>query len=66
MLLGERGKYKSKLVTVVEGNPNGPFFISYQHRGVREGATPFPGALHFTLDLYLIMLSIKVASSTIF
>ena len=27
--------------------------------GVQEGATPFPGLLHFTLDLYLIMLSVK-------
>ena len=24
-----------------------------------EGATPFPGLLHFTLDPYLIMLSVK-------
>ena len=29
------------------------------HRGVGEGATPFPGLLHFTLDLYLIMMSVK-------
>ena len=29
------------------------------HQGVREGATPFPGLLHFTLDPYLIMLSVK-------
>ena len=27
--------------------------------GVGEGATPFPGLLHFTLDTYLILLSIK-------
>ena len=29
------------------------------HWGVGEGATPFPGLLHFTLDPYLIMLSAK-------
>ena len=32
------------------------------HRGVEEGATPFPGLLHFTLDPYLIMLSAKQGS----
>ena len=26
---------------------------------VWEGATPFLGLLHFTLDIYLIMLSVK-------
>ena len=29
------------------------------HQRVGEGTTPFPGLLHFTLDLYLIMLSVK-------
>ena len=28
-------------------------------RVVGEGATPFPGLLHFTLDPYLKMLSVK-------
>ena len=32
------------------------------YQGVREGATPFPGLLHFTLDPYLIMLSVKQGS----
>ena len=45
---------KVKLVTVVEGDPKAPFSI-----GVREGATPFPELLHFTLDLYLMILSVK-------
>ena len=27
--------------------------------GVGVGATPFPGLLHFTLNKYLIMLSVK-------
>ena len=30
-----------------------------QHRGVGESATPFPGLLHFTLDMHLILLSVK-------
>ena len=29
------------------------------HLGVGEGAIPFPGLLHFTLDTNLIMLSVK-------
>ena len=29
------------------------------HRGIGEGATPFPGLLHFTLDPYLILLNVK-------
>ena len=29
------------------------------HRGVGKSATSFPGLLHFTLDSYLIMLSVK-------
>ena len=34
-------------------------FQQLLHRGVGEGATPFPGLLHFTLDPYLIMLRVK-------
>ena len=41
------------------GWPKGSFFNSYYNRGVGEGATPFPGLLHCTLDPYLIMLSVK-------
>ena len=37
-------------------------FQELLHRGVGEGATPFPGLLHFTLDTYLISLSIKQGS----
>ena len=40
-----------------QGQPEGSFFNSY--RGVRESATPFSGLLHFTLDTYLISLSVK-------
>ena len=41
------------------GWPEGSLFDSLLHQGVGEGATPFPGLLHFTLDPYLIMLSVK-------
>ena len=34
-------------------------FRQLQYQGVGKGATPFPGLLHFTLDPYLIMLSVK-------
>ena len=36
-----------------------PPFQWLLHRGVGDGAIPFPGLLHFTLDSYLIMLSVK-------
>ena len=49
---------KVKLVTLVEGDPKAPFSIATTLR-CREGATPFPGLLHFTLDPYLILLSFK-------
>ena len=29
------------------------------HGGVGKGAAPFPGLLHFTLDMYLILLGVK-------
>ena len=38
---------KVKLATIVEGDPK------LQHRGVGEGATPFPRLLYFTLDTYI-------------
>ena len=50
---------KVKLATIAEGDPKAPFLIATLHQGVGEGATPFPGLLHFTLDPYLIMLSVK-------
>ena len=37
-------------------------FNSYYTKVVGEGTTPFPWLLHFTLDPYLIMLSIKQGS----
>ena len=49
---------KVKLATIVEGNPKVPFSIATTPR-CRGGRYSFPGLLHFTLDLYLIMLSVK-------
>ena len=40
-------------------------FQEVLHQGVWEGATPFQGLTHFTLDHYLIMLSVKQGLSTI-
>ena len=37
-------------------------FYQLSYRGVRENATLVPELLHFTLDLYLIMLSVKQGS----
>ena len=49
---------KVKLVTLVESDPNDPFSIATTTR-CRGGHYSFPGSLHFTLDPYLIMLSVK-------
>ena len=40
----------------MEGDPKAPVSIAII---LRKGATPFPGLLHFTLDPYLIKLSVK-------
>ena len=48
----------SKLATIVEGNPKAPFSIATTPR-CRGGRYSFPGLLYFTLDPYLIMLSVK-------
>ena len=44
---------------LVEGGPKAPLSIptTLRCKIVGEGATPFHGLLHFTLDPYLIMLS---------
>ena len=47
-----------KLATLVEGDPKAPFSIATTP-GCRAGATSFSGLLHFILDTYLIMLSVK-------
>ena len=51
-------KVKVKLATIVEGDPKAPFSIATTPR-CRGGRYSFPGLLHFTLDPYLIMLSVK-------
>ena len=48
----------SKLATVVDGDQKALFSISITPR-CRGGRTPFPELLHFTLDTYLILLSVK-------
>ena len=45
-------------MTVVEGNQKAPFSIAATPR-CGEGANSFPELLHFTLDMYLVMLSVK-------
>ena len=47
-----------KLAILIEGDLKAPFSIAIIPR-CREGATPFPGLFHFTLDPYLIILSAK-------
>ena len=49
---------KVKLATIVEGNPKAPFSIATTPM-CRGGCYSFPGLLYFTLDPYLIMLSVK-------
>ena len=54
------------LATLVKSDPKVPFLIAITPR-CRKGTTPFTGLLHFTLDTYLIMPTVKqAASSTIF
>ena len=45
-------------MTVVQSDPKAPLAIATTPRS-RGGRDPFPGLLHFTLDAYLIMLSVK-------
>ena len=55
---------KKKVGNRCRGRPEGSLFIS--NYTVGEGATPFPGLLHFTFDMYLVSLSVKQGvSSTI-
>ena len=49
---------KSKVGDQSQGRLKGSLFNSYNTE-VLGRATPFPGLLHFTLDPYLIMLSVK-------
>ena len=47
------------MATIVESDLEGSHFYELLDQRVREGTTPFPGLLHFTVDLYLTMLSVK-------
>ena len=49
---------KVKLAILVKGDLKAPFSIATTLMS-RESTTPFPGLLHFTLDPYFIMLSVK-------
>ena len=49
---------KVNLKILVENDPKAPFSIATTLR-CREGAIPFPELLHFNIDPYLIMLSVK-------
>ena len=49
---------KVKLATIVEDDPKAPFSIATTPK-CRGGRYSFPGLLFFTLDPYLIMLSVK-------
>ena len=49
------------MATIVEGNPKAPFSIATTPR-CRGGRYSFPGLLYFTLDPYLIILSVKQGS----
>ena len=51
-------KVKAKLATLVEGDPKAPFLIATTPR-CKGGHYSIPLIVHFTLDPYLIMLSVK-------
>ena len=52
---------KVKLETLVEGDPKAPFSVATTPTCM-GGRYSFPRLLHFTLDPYLIMLSVKQGS----
>ena len=47
-----------KMATLVEGDQKAPFSIATTRR-YGEDAIPFPALLFFTIDPYLMMLSVK-------
>ena len=49
--------YKSKLVTVVEGDPKATFSLASTQSC--RGTSSYSGWLNFTLDLDLIIMSVK-------
>ena len=57
--MNRTSKKKVKFATIVEDDPKAPFSIVTTPRCRGEGATPFSGLLYFTLDPYIIMLSVK-------
>ena len=57
--------YKVKLVTVVEGDPEGSLFNSYNTEVEGKGATPFPCSAPLYPLYVSLLLSVK-QGSTIF
>ena len=51
----EHWDYKKNLATIVEGDQKASLF----NWGVGKGDTRFHGLPHFTIDTYLILLSVK-------
>ena len=51
---------KVKLATVVEGDPKAPFSVAITLMG---GAISFLRLVNFTLDIYIIMLSLLYGST---
>ena len=59
---GHHYELVSKVGDCGQGWPEGTLFQEPLHRVVEEGATIFPGFFPFTLDPYLIMLTVKQGS----
>ena len=54
--MNDREKWRERVRDIRAG---GTTWWWWWHQGVGEGATPFSGLLHFTLDTHLILLSVK-------
>ena len=52
----------SKVGDCSRGRPESSHFNSYYIEVLGRALPPFPGLLHFTLDMYLILLSVKQGS----
>ena len=54
--MNDKEKWRESVGDICASNMTSWWWL---HQGVGESATPFPGLLHFTLDSYFIMLSVK-------
>ena len=57
--MNDREKWQERVRDICAGGTTWWWWWWWLHRGIGEDATPFPGLLHFTLNLYLILLSVK-------